>query len=177
MHCHAQSRYARDCDIPRDDRGNPEILGSSLFVRVRLFLVLCLLNTMSATIRQKSLLHGLCTALDASKKACNLRTKEGSLFCPRHDEASLPLHLSCSSAHAPFQERKKLYLNYKAHHTQLDSFPEESICRNPRSIRCCLSLDEAKAWNKALTRKYQLLNRLSGFLATIQTGLTKLGKC
>ncbi|KAJ6562421.1 hypothetical protein B0H19DRAFT_1259997 [Mycena capillaripes] len=84
----------------------------------------------------------LCAALDASGKLCNAKTKEDSRWCPRHDE-----------------ERIKLYINYKAHHTALDAFPEDCICRSAGQIRGCTSLDAVRAWNKALITKYQLLNR------------------
>ncbi|KAJ6467209.1 hypothetical protein C8R47DRAFT_1152960 [Mycena vitilis] len=84
----------------------------------------------------------LCAALDASGKLCNGKTKEASRWCPRHDE-----------------ERIKLYINYKAHHTALDAFPEDSLCPSGGAIRRCASLETVRAWNKALLTKYQLLNR------------------
>ncbi|KAJ7737358.1 hypothetical protein B0H16DRAFT_1379655 [Mycena metata] len=84
----------------------------------------------------------LCAALDASGRLCNAKTKEASRWCPRHDE-----------------ERIKLYINYKAHHTALDAFPEHSICHSPGAIKGCTSLETVRAWNKALITKYQLLNR------------------
>ncbi|KAJ7481883.1 hypothetical protein FB451DRAFT_1350765 [Mycena latifolia] len=84
----------------------------------------------------------LCAALDASGNACNARTKEDSRWCPRHDE-----------------ERIKLYVNYKAHHSALDAFPEHSICHSTGAIKGCTSLEAVRAWNKALLTKYQLLNR------------------
>ncbi|KAJ7616364.1 hypothetical protein DFH06DRAFT_1239171 [Mycena polygramma] len=84
----------------------------------------------------------LCAALDASGKLCNAKTKEASRWCPRHDE-----------------ERIKLYINYKAHHTALDAFPEDSLCPSGGAIRRCASLETVRAWNKALLTKYQLLNR------------------
>ncbi|KAJ7815414.1 hypothetical protein B0H14DRAFT_2847550 [Mycena olivaceomarginata] len=84
----------------------------------------------------------LCAALDASGRLCNAKTKETSRWCPRHDE-----------------ERIKLYINYKAHHTALDAFPEHSICHNAGAIKRCTSLDAIRAWNKALLTKFRLLNR------------------
>ncbi|KAF7342164.1 FAD-binding-3 domain-containing protein [Mycena venus] len=84
----------------------------------------------------------LCAALDASGRLCNAKTKEDSRWCPRHDE-----------------ERIKLYINYKAHHTALNAFPEHSICHSAGAIKGCTSLETIRAWNKALLTKYQLLNR------------------
>ncbi|KAJ6624702.1 hypothetical protein B0H10DRAFT_715431 [Mycena sp. CBHHK59/15] len=84
----------------------------------------------------------LCAALDASGKACNAKTKEASRWCPRHDE-----------------ERIQLYINYKAHHSALDAFPEHSICHSVGAIKGCVSLETIRSWNKALITKYQLLNR------------------
>ncbi|KAJ7677602.1 hypothetical protein B0H17DRAFT_1139485 [Mycena rosella] len=91
----------------------------------------------------------LCAALDASGRACNARTKDASQWCPRHDE-----------------ERIKLYVNYKAHHSALDAFPDHSICHSPGAIKGCTSLETVRAWNKALLTKYQLLNRCISARAT-----------
>ncbi|KAF8145949.1 hypothetical protein K438DRAFT_2028485 [Mycena galopus ATCC 62051] len=49
---------------------------------------------------------------------CNAKTKEDSKWCPRHDE-----------------ERIKLYINHKAHHTALDAFSEHSICHGAGAIK------------------------------------------
>ncbi|KAJ6481929.1 hypothetical protein C8R45DRAFT_1003487 [Mycena sanguinolenta] len=87
----------------------------------------------------------LCAALDASGRACNAKTKEDSKWCPRHDE-----------------ERIKLYINYKAHHTALDAFPEHGICHSVGAIKGCTSLETIRVWNKTLLQKYQLLNRCIG---------------
>ncbi|KAJ7236856.1 hypothetical protein B0H12DRAFT_1139714 [Mycena haematopus] len=84
----------------------------------------------------------LCAALNASGKPCNAKTKADSRWCPRHDE-----------------ERIKLYINYKAHHTALDAFPEHSICHSVGAIKGCASLETIKVWNKTLLLKYRLLNR------------------
>ncbi|KAJ7628768.1 hypothetical protein FB45DRAFT_43980 [Roridomyces roridus] len=84
----------------------------------------------------------MCAALDASGRACGGKTKEASKWCPRHDE-----------------ERIKLYINYKAHHSALDAFPEHSICHSAGAIGGCASLETVRAWNKALLTKYQLLSR------------------
>ncbi|KAK7042185.1 FAD-binding-3 domain-containing protein [Favolaschia claudopus] len=84
----------------------------------------------------------LCAALDASGRLCNAKTKEASRWCPRHDE-----------------ERIKLYINYKAHHSVLDAFPDDSICHSVGAIKGCTSVETIRTWNKALLTKYKLLNR------------------
>jgi hypothetical protein len=83
-----------------------------------------------------------CAALDASSIACNVPTKAGMMWCPRHNE-----------------ERVKLYVNYKKHHTALDAFPEDGVCRDDVEVMNCSSLDVLHEWNKALIAKYQLLTR------------------
>lgn len=83
-----------------------------------------------------------CLAVDSLYQACNIRTKEGSKWCLRHD-----------------QERKKLYAGYKAHHAALDTFPHEYLCRNIKNVKGCASYDTMKAWSQALQCKYRLLNR------------------
>jgi len=101
----------------------------------------------------------LCAALDALNKACNVRTKDSSKWCLRHDEAWANDHLFFGKLLPGLQERIKLYINYKAHHAALNAFPERTICQNVKSIMSCLSLDVVRAWNKSLISKYQLLNR------------------
>ncbi|KAF7366312.1 FAD-binding-3 domain-containing protein [Mycena sanguinolenta] len=98
----------------------------------------------------------LCAALDASGRACNAKTKEDSRWCPHHDE-----------------ERIKLYINYKAHHTALNAFPEHSICHSVGAIKGCTSLETIRAWNKTLLQKYQLLNRCNLLWEKLRTRLAR----
>jgi hypothetical protein len=90
----------------------------------------------------KSNTIGRCAALDASKTVCNNPTKQGMMWCPRHNE-----------------ERVKLYVNYKKHHTALDTFPEDGVCRDEEEVMGCCSLDILQEWNKILIAKYRLLTR------------------
>ncbi|KIM42093.1 hypothetical protein M413DRAFT_444562 [Hebeloma cylindrosporum] len=83
-----------------------------------------------------------CSAVDPFRKACRETPKEGSEWCPRHN-----------------QERIKLYLGYKAHHAVLNTFPENTICTDGRAVRECKSYETVKGWGNALRRKYILLTR------------------
>ena len=85
---------------------------------------------------------GKCAAQDASGTVCNIPIKPGMLWCPRHNE-----------------ERVKLYVNYKKHHTALDALPEDDVCRDDDQVMTCSSLDVLSDWNTALMTRYQLLTR------------------
>jgi hypothetical protein len=92
--------------------------------------------------KPKTTSPGKCAALDASGTVCNIPTKPGMLWCPRHNE-----------------ERVKLYVNYKKHHTALDALPEDDVCCDDDEVMTCSSLDVLSDWNTALMTRYQLLTR------------------
>ncbi|KAH0831204.1 hypothetical protein J3R83DRAFT_13783 [Lanmaoa asiatica] len=83
-----------------------------------------------------------CAALDAAGIGCLLPPGDGVLWCHRHNE-----------------ERLKLYMNYKAHHTLLKAYPDIPACRDVVTIMACDSLSLLREWNAHLRCKYNLLTR------------------
>jgi hypothetical protein len=117
----------------------------------------------------------LCAALDAFGNRCNARTEGTPRYCPHHnavsgiqDDLSAVLTIGLC-----IQERIKLYVNYKIHHSSLDKFPEDSICHSAAEINGCTSLKTVRAWNKALVVKYRLLNRFDVWLSISPYTLTR----
>jgi hypothetical protein len=117
----------------------------------------------------------LCAALDAFGNRCNARTKNTSRYCPHHNAVSRIQDVLSAVLMVGLciQERIKLYVNYKIHHSSLDKFPEHSICHSAAEINGCTSLKTVRAWNKALVVKYRLLNRFDAWLSISPYMLTR----